>query len=190
MKTLISLLLAIAVVAVALPAQMIAQEKSSIYTPLKIVNNKAATKTSSETALFKNWASPNSWNPIDTTEAFSLSNLMPGDTLLIPVFSSTAARYYGALKVQFGYTGSGNLLWRPPITLDSAKRVGSAIAALVSSTADSIIVARSVWWRRVGKGEAGATHARVIFGKDTTNTPNSATAVYRLGIISDYRNKK
>jgi hypothetical protein len=148
----------------------------------------AGLRDGSETFYWKIWASPKLWSPIDTTESFMMSDIVYGDTVVIPyVRSTTRISYNAAVKLQWG---NGPDAWKPAISLDSLVRVGDILAADASgeTTADSLFTGRNVFhdWMNSGKG---SDRFRLIIAKDTTDAAvtdlgtTNGTGTFQAGVI-------
>lgn len=190
MKTLMIVLILFGLVILpetVVPSVATAQTNEVVY-PLKLRNTKAAKSGDGVWSIpryLKRHQTPLLWNPVDTSEWFPLALLQPGDTLVAYYWKSTGARYYGRVMYQFAH-GADHV--KAAVHIDSIKRVGGA-AVLVSSTADSIVVGQPLWHRWMTGRNTGADRVRLLFVKDTTNTP-TGDATLEMGVIVRRKSEK
>lgn len=186
MKNTLAILLSLVLIAFA-GNEVIAQsggmyELNPMSRPLNTVNKKTTENgVTYEKTYWKYWNSPLTWNPIDTTEAFMLSNLAPSGidtTFAYYLKTASTGKYRTAVAIQFG---NGTIWATPhPSLLDSVSLLTSTPGACAPCTGDSILVGRQLYWLTKIKQHAGADRVRLIIRKDTTITA-SGTATFETG---------
>jgi len=189
MKTLFAILLAV-ILTIVCDEPMNAQSGGMYLLkpttkPLKAINRETtANGVEYEKPYWKYWNSPSTWCPIDTSEAFMLSELSPtgiDTTFAYYLKSSATTAYHTAIRVQFGNGGTWATAYASAV--DSVLRKTTSPGATLGAFAgDSILAGRSLHFILKQKQNAGADRVRLLIQKDTTNTV-SGTSTYEMGFI-------
>lgn len=186
---LIALIALIAVVAQPVAAQV--EVKDFNYELVASSKSGKGLRDGSATFYWKIWQSPKLWAPVDTSSVFNMSELIVGDTVCVPYIKSNTATqpYNAAIKIQWGQSGNGTVVWKPAVTLDSIVRIGTLLVPPTPATGkDSVFVGRNIHhdWMTSGKG---SDCFRLLIAKDTTSAADAnpgtsnGTGTYELGVI-------